>query len=120
MTDKKLKGLGRIDERIERLIQRKEEYIKQWAERRKRHTPKLQKRITDGMGYIALRLERIKKWEEKIAVFEERIKVLELQIQDKRKVVQRAQEKLREYETTEPGVGEFIKKERENSEWVTL
>ena len=85
MTVKKLKCFGRIDERIERLIQRKEEYIKQWAERRKRHTPKLQKSITDGMGYIALRLERIKKWEEKIAVFEERIKVLELQIQTKEK-----------------------------------
>jgi len=48
-------------------------------------------------------LELASKWEAKKQVMEERLKVLALQVQDKRKIIQASQEKLREYDTCEPG-----------------
>lgn len=119
MGDKNINAVGKldlIDQRIERLIEQKKKYIQLWGERRDRQTPKLQKTITIGMEFISKRLEQIKKLEEKQRILDERIRVSELQIQSRRKVIQKAQEKLREYEDCEPGVGETIKKERESTE----
>ena len=107
--------INRFDEKIARLAQKKLEYIKLWEERRKRHTPKLQKTISAGLSHVSKRLEMIKKWERRKTELDERIKVLELQIVDRRKVIQKAQEKLREYETCEPGISERTRKEKESN-----
>jgi len=114
--DKFSDGVEKIDQRIARLIKQKEKYIKLCEDRQERQTPRLQKTISSGMSYISNKLDMIRRWEQKKEVLDERIKVLELQIQDRRKVVQTAQEKLREYDTCEPGINNFVRKEREKDE----
>ena len=108
------KKINSFDEKILRLAKKKAEYITLWEERRKRQTPRLQKTITVGMDYISKRMTRIKQWERKKTELNERIKVLELQISDRRKVIQTAQEKLREYEDCKPGISKLTQIEKES------
>ena len=108
-TPEDLEKLSGIDKRIERLVEKKANYIKLWKERRDRQTPRLQKTISKNMSFISTKLSQIKKIEEKKDTLEERIKTLELQIQDKRKIIQTAQEKLRAFEDCVPGMNNVIR-----------
>ena len=104
--------INRFDDKIEGLIKKKQDYIRLCDERAARRIPQLRKHITNGLKYVHKRLELIKRWESKIREYEERIKVLELQAQDRRKVIQTAQEEMRRF-NNEPGVSKLLQAERE-------
>ena len=105
--------INRFDDKIEGLIKKKQDYIRLCDERAARRIPQLHKTITKGLKFVHNRLALTKRWEAKIREYEERIKVLELQTQDKRKVIQTAQEAVRRF-NNEPGVSKLLH-EREKS-----